>query len=173
MERMIEMSETMILPPYTLNLSLYQDETINQGGSIATKDTFLTSTQVSRGAGLPKMPWYGIDDAYLRETRQKLEALREELKKAEVATADMVRNSWFELDRARREVSLYRKTVVKLSKAALDVSTRGYESGEVSFADVIASYTIWLNANLVLERKKSDFGVAWAELERILGITLN
>jgi outer membrane protein TolC len=173
MERMIEMAETMVLPPYTLNFSLYEDEAVSQVGSAAMRKTFPDTVEVSQGAGLPKMPWYGIQDAYLRETRQKLNALEESLKQAEAETADSVRSSWFELDRAGREMKLFKNKVVNLSKMALDVTTRGYESGNVSFADVIASYTLWLDANLSLARQESDFGVAWAELERVVGSSLN
>ena len=169
MESMIELAETMILPPYTLNLSFYEDEAVNQVGSLAIKETFPISTKASEGAGLPKMPWYGTNDAYIRQTRQRLLALREDLKQAEARTSNMVRKAWFDLDRASREISLYKKTVINLSQSAVDVSTRGYESGSVTFADVIASYTIWLDARLTLEKKRSDLGIAWAELERILG----
>jgi outer membrane protein TolC len=172
MERMIELTETMVLPPYTLNLSLYEDEAIMKVGSAARKNTFPTSIEVSKGAGLPKMPWYGIQDAYLRETRQKLNGLRQDLKQAEAATADRVRISWFELDRAKREMFLFKNKVVNLSKSALDVTSRGYESGSVPFADVIASYTIWLEANLSLANRQSNLGVAWAELEQTVGISL-
>ena len=108
----------------------------------------------------------------MRETRQKLKALKAELIKIEAATKTLVRNSWFELDQAKREAALYRQTVVKLSQAALEVSTRGYETGEVTFADVIASYNTWLRANLTLARKKSDLGIARAELERVVGTPL-
>jgi outer membrane protein TolC len=173
MERMIEMAETMVLPPYTLNFSLYEDEAVTQAGSAAMKKTFPDTIEVSQGAGLPKMPWYGLQDAYLRETRQKLKALGESLKQAEAETADRVRTSWFELDRARREMMLFKDKVVSLSKSALDVTTRGYESGNVSFADVIASYTLWLDANLSLAKQQSNFGVAWVELERVVGTSLN
>ena len=171
-ELMIEMAETMILPGYSLNLALYGDEPVNDAGSFARKETFPTRTEASRGAGLPKMPWYGTEDAYLRETRQKLYALNEDLKQAETQTNTMVRNTWFNIDKAGREAALYQDEVVKLSRSALDVSTRGYESGNVSFADVIDSYTTWLKANLTLERKRSDFEIAWAELEQVVGTSL-
>ena len=172
MERMIEMTETMVLPPYTLDFSLYEDEAILKVGPFASKDTFPTSIEVSRGAGLPKMSWYGIQDAYLRETRQKLDALREDLKQTEASTVNKVRSGWFEMDRARREISLFKNKVVNLSKSALDVTTRGYESGSVPFADVIAAYTIWLDANLSLANQQSRLGVAWAELEQVVGTSL-
>ncbi|MBW1696484.1 MAG: TolC family protein [Deltaproteobacteria bacterium] len=171
MERMIEMAETMVLPPYTLKFSFYEDEAVTMVGSQAQRSTFAVTTEASRGAGLPKMPWYGSEDAYLRETRQKLSALKDELRKAEVLTNTLVRNAWFELDRAKRETSLYYDEVVKLSRSALDVSSRGYESGNVTFADVIDSYTIWLKANLALERNRSDLGIALAVLEQVVGIS--
>jgi outer membrane protein TolC len=169
---MIEMAETMILPPYTLNFSMYEDEAVKMVGSDSKKEPFANKIQASSGAGLPKMPWYGIEDAYLRETRQKLFAVKEELKKTKAATNTMVRVAWFKLDRASRETLLYKNDVVKLSSSALDVSTRSYESGNLSFADVIESYTIWLRANLMLERNRSDLGIAWAKLEQVIGISL-
>jgi outer membrane protein TolC len=84
----------------------------------------------------------------------------------------MVRMGWFELDRARRERSLYQNRLVELAQTSLDVSTRGYESGKVSFADVIASYTSWLDVNLARERRNSDLGIARVELERRIGAPL-
>ncbi len=172
-ERVIEMAETMIIPPYTLNLSLYEDEAVNQVGSVATKEGFPVSTPASTGYGLPIMPWYGIEDAYLRQTQQELNALRRELEKEEAGTITLVRNAWFRLDLAKREESLYRNTILKLSRAALDVSTQGYEAGPLSFADVISSYTSWLDVNLAAAREMSALGIARAQLENVVGAPLH
>ncbi len=172
MAYMVEMAETMIMPPYTLNLSLYPNAPIRSVGSSAKGDSFPVTTRASRGAGLPQKPWYGIEDAYIREMRHNLSARKEDLKSAEAETYTLIRNGWFELDRARREVTLYQDQVVKLARSALDVSTRGYESGNVAFADVIDSYTRWLNSNLLLARNQSDLGMAWARLEQVVGISL-
>jgi outer membrane protein TolC len=173
MEYMVEMAETMILPPYTLNLSLYPNEPIRSVGSSAQGDSFPVTTRASPGAGLPQKPWYGVEDAYIREIRQNLRARKEDLKNAEAATYTLVRDAWYELDRARREITLYQDKVVRLSRSALDVSTRGYESGNVAFADVIDSYTTWLRANLMLERNRSDLGIGWARLEQVVGVSLH
>jgi outer membrane protein TolC len=172
MERMIEMAETMILPPFTLNLSLYEDEAVKKVGPGATKETFPVSVSPSRGKGVPKKPWFGTGEAYLVETREKLRARRAELEEMEKNTVTLVRKAWFNLDRAVRDESLYKDRVVKRVRAVLDVSTRGYEAGSVSFADVISSYTLWLDANLSLYKKRSELGIARAELERTLGTTL-
>ncbi|MDM8536659.1 TolC family protein, partial [Desulfobacterales bacterium HSG17] len=169
MENMIEIAETMILPNFTLNLSYYEDEAAVQTGSFAMKPAFPETTSASIGAGLPQKPWFGTNNAWLNQTRQTLDALKQDLKKAETATNNMVRNTWFELDKSIREAALFQNTIIDLSKSALDVSTRGYESGSVSFADVIGSYTNWLNVRLSLARKKSDIGVSRAELEKVVG----
>jgi cobalt-zinc-cadmium efflux system outer membrane protein len=172
MERMLEMAETMIQPTVSQNLSLYTDEAILQSGSAAMKPTFGTTVSPFRGKGLPKNAWFGARDAYLRETRRKLDALRAELTGAEARTRLMVRQGWFNLDRARRERALFKNRLLELAQTSLDVSTRGYESGKVSFADVIASYTGWLDVNLASERRNSDLGIARIELARRIGTIL-
>jgi hypothetical protein len=172
MERMVEMAETMIQPSFSQNYSLFADEAALQVGSAAMKPTFSTTVSPTRGKGLAKNAWFGTQDTYLRETRQKLDALRADLADAEARTRLMVRTAWFDLDLARRERSLYQNRLLDLSQTSLDVSTRAYESGSVSFADVIGSYTGWLEVNLAGQRRNSDVGVARAELERRVGIPL-
>lgn len=172
MERMVEMAGTMIQPSFTQNYSLYTDDAALQTGSAGRKPTFGSTVSPTRGKGLPKNAWFGTRDAYLRQTRRELDALRADLSDAEARTRLMVRRGWFDLDRARRERSLYRERLLDLSRTSLTVSTRGYESGSVSFADVIASYTGWLDVNLASQRRNSDVGVARAELERRVGATL-
>ena len=173
MERLIELAETKILPQYTLGFSFHEDITAERVGTKARKADFPVSTRAYRGAGLPLRPWYGIDDAYIRETQQKLNALKKELQNAEADTDLLVRKAWYRLDLAKREEDLYAKSVLKLAKDALDVSTRAYEAGNVSFADVIASYGAYLDQRLSAERKLSDMGIAWADLEMVVGSPLS
>ena len=169
MDAMIEMAETMLLPALDMGLSFYRDHAVSQVGTQAGQATFATRTTASAGAGLPKRPWFGFADAYLREMRQKRLALQQELNGLRDATVAMVRNKWFTLDRARREKRLYQDTVVQLSEGALEVSTSGYESDKVAFADVIASYTLWLDTNLALADKRRAYGTSLAELEQAVG----
>ena len=172
MQNVLEMAETMVLPSYTLNYSVFNNQAINNVGSSSKPDSFQTSLSASRGAGLPLNVWYGTNDAYVREIRQQVLALKESLAKTKAETVNQVRERWFELDRARREKKLYQDTVVSLSKSALDVSTSGYESGNVSFADVINSYDLWLSSHLMLEKKRSEHFIAWARLEQTIGAQL-
>ncbi|MBI5443512.1 MAG: TolC family protein [Deltaproteobacteria bacterium] len=179
MERMIEMQETMIFPGYSLNLSLRDKDEISRigaaggggmaGGGAAQAGSFPESTTASMGEGLPKMPWFGVDDAYLRETRQKLAAQKKELEMEELAAVFGVREAWFKLDKAAREQALYGERVNVLTESALEASNRGYAAGKVMFSDVIESYTGWLEVGLSTARSRSDLGIARAELEQALG----
>ena len=169
MDALIEMAETMLLPAFDMGLSRYKDQAIRQAGTQAEQPAFTTDASASVGAGQPKRPWLAFADAYLREMRQKRLAMQEDLNRLQDATVTMVRNRWFVLDRARREKRLYQNTVVQLSEAALEVSTSGYESDKVAFADVIASYTLWLDTNLALADKRSTYGTSLAELEQAIG----
>ncbi|MBI5445244.1 MAG: TolC family protein [Deltaproteobacteria bacterium] len=180
MERMIEMQETMIYPPYSLGLSLRDPNEISRvgkaggmGGEAGGGDpSFPTTTSASMGEGLPKMPWFGLEDAYLRETRQKLAAQRKELEMEELATVLGVRQAWFKLDKAVREGGLYEDRVRVLTESALEASNRGYSTGKVMFADVIEAYTGWLNVRLSTARARADAGIARAGLEEAVGGSL-
>ena len=172
MARMVEMGETMSRPSLSLDLSAWSDKPAMQVGSQAMRPTFPEKTMASMGAGSPQKPFFGGREAWLEETRLRLAAMEERLKAMESMTEREVRDAWFELDRAIRETRLFSETVVDLSRSALEVSSRGYESGSVPFASVIGAYTDWLDARLGEARKKSDIGVARAELARMLGAAL-
>ncbi len=101
-----------------------------------------------------------------------MNAQKETLEKTVAETLNQVRERWFNLDRALREKTLYQSTVIGLAKSALDVSTSGYESGNISFADVINTYDLWLSTNLTIEKKISEFHIAWARLEQAIGAQL-
>jgi len=169
MERMVEMAETMILPGFDLGFSRYRDDAVTKVGSVSMGATFPQKIPASMGKGVPKKPWYGVGASWLAETRKRLNAKREKLKTMEAQTRKMVRSSWYELDRAVRTSKLYGDTVVGLSATALEVSTREYESGRVSFADVAGAYSDWLKARLAHARGISDIGIYRAKLDQIIG----
>ncbi|MBT8342180.1 MAG: TolC family protein, partial [Desulfatitalea sp.] len=172
MERMIAMAEIMIRPGLTRNDAVYPDKALLQAGSAGMTPSFRISMSPTRGKGLPQNAWFGSRDGYLRETQRKLEALRADLADARARTRLMVHTGWFDLDKAQRERSLFKHRLLELARTSLQVSTREYESGKVSFADVIASYTGWLDVNLAGERRDSDVGIARIELERRIGTPL-
>jgi len=175
MERMLEMAETMIYPGFSQDLSLFDNNEVSKievGGSMSrTKESFPVPTTASNGTGLPKMPWFGANDAYLRQTQQRIVVLKKELETAKAATVLEVRMAWFRLDRAKRQKVLYKDRVVTLAQANLDASRQGYAAGQDSFEKLIQSATSWLTAKLALARANSDVLTTTAELDAAVGIT--
>lgn len=183
MERMLEMAETMVYPGFAQKNTLFDgDEVSRVSGEIskplggeqsvmaAKEGSFPVGSSASEGAGLPKTPWFGTNDAYLRQTRQRIESLNKELEAKRAATFLEVRMAWFRLDKARRLQALYRDRVVILAQASLDASLQGYSSGRVNFAELIESASSWLTVNLGLARAEADGLVAQAELDAAVGI---
>jgi len=169
MEKMIELAETKIYPTFATDASFFSNDAINSVGSAAMKSAFSSQLSLYMGAGLPKNAWFGKNDAYLKQSREKLLAINSDLEKARVQTSTLIRNAWFKLDQGVREATLYQKEIVSLARSALDASNRGYETGKVSFADVIGSYMSWLDVNLLMERKLTDIGISRTNLIKIIG----
>ncbi|MBI5592105.1 MAG: TolC family protein [Deltaproteobacteria bacterium] len=172
MERMVEMAETEIYPRFTQNLSLFENKAVNQVGTIKTDAPFGDVASASSGEGLPKNSWFGLGDAYLRETREKLDALRKELKNTENVILFKIREGWFKLDLAIREERLYTKKIRELSRLSAEVTGLRYEAGVAEMRDVIEFYMTWFEARLTSERKKSEIEIARADLEEIIGTSL-
>jgi len=168
-QSMIEMSESMIQEPFTLGFSTYEDEAVNTVGTGAEKPGFKEKTMASMKNKSPLKPWYGIDDPWLNQTKQKLSSLKQTLVKQENATDRMVRTAWFSVDKNNRELDLYKKRILPLSKSALDVTTREYEAGSIPFSQAIGSYTYWLKVKLTIAKKQADLGISIANLEKIVG----
>jgi outer membrane protein, heavy metal efflux system len=172
MERMIEMAETEIYPRFTQNLSLFENKAVIQVGTMQTEASFADVDRPSIGEGLPKNPWFGLGDAYLLETREKLDALRNELKNAENVVRFRIREGWFKLDLAIREERLYTKKIRELSRLSAEVTGLRYEAGVAEMRDVIEFNMIWFESRLTSERKKSEIGIARADLEEMIGTSL-
>lgn len=169
MQRMIEMSESMIQAPFTLGFSSYEDEAVNKVGTKASDLSFPEKTMASMKNKTAIKSWYGIDDPWLNQTKQKLIGLKLTLVKQENATDSMVRNAWFLVDKNTRELALYKNNILPLSKSALDVTTREYEAGSIPFSQAIDSYTYWLKVKLIIAKKQTDVGISTANLEKIIG----
>ncbi len=177
-ERMLELAETMVYPGFSQGLSLFEGDLVSgvkgeglaeAAGMTDSQGGSALATPAGSGGGLPKMPWYGSDDAYLRQLRQRLISLNQTLAATRAATRLGVRKAWFSVDRAKREEALYRQRVVPLVRANLDSATQGYSAGQVAFADLVTSANAWLSENLALARSEADLYQARADLDAAVG----
>lgn len=167
MERMLEMVETMTYPGFDLGLSPAT------GGVIAPP---ADSAGMGGAAGSavaaqpPNRPFFAADEAYVREIRQRIAALKAEREAVRAQTLVGVRASWFAADRARREEALYGAKVLGLAQSALESSLQGYAAGGVAFSDLLESYTGWLEASLAHQRARVDIGITRSGLEAAVGV---
>lgn len=169
MELMIEMAETEIYPGLTPNLALTENRAVTGTGTMKMEEPFAVTTPASMGSGLPRMPWTGLSDAYLKETRQQLSALKEELRAKEAETAADVRDAWFSLDRAEREATLYSEQIESLSGLNFSVSSKAYETGAIAFSETMDAVLLMFETRLMTERKKADLFISLADLYRTAG----
>jgi outer membrane protein TolC len=169
---MLEMVETMTYPGFDLGL------TPTSRGPIAPSADGSGMGGVAEGPGTtvvapakaPIRPFFAGDEAYVREIRQNIVALKSERESVRAQTLVDVRTAWFAADRARREETLYASKVLGLSQSALESSLQGYASGSVAFSDLLESYTGWLEANLARRRARADIGIARSGLEAAVGV---
>jgi hypothetical protein len=172
LQSMIEMAESMKQTPFTLGLSYFEADHVNTAGTGAPQQPFAEKTMASMKNNQPVNPWYGVDGPWVQQTRQTLAGLEHTLTARENATDRMVYNAWFKTDKNRRELDLYKNRILPLTKSALDVSTREYETGSIPFSQAIGSYTDWLKAKLAIAQKTKDLGISFAALETVVGTSL-
>ncbi|MEE4363764.1 MAG: TolC family protein [Desulfotignum sp.] len=169
LQSMVELAESMKQAKFTLGLSYFEADHVNTAGTDAPQQAFAEKNMASMKNNLPKNPWYGVDSPWLQQTRQTLAALEHTLVARENATDRMVYNAWFKTDKIRRELDLYKNRILHLTKSALDVTTREYETGSIPFSQAIGSYTDWLNVKLTIAQKTKDLGISFAALETVVG----
>ena len=172
MERMLEMVQTMTYPGFDLGLSPASRGVIASpaGSSAMGGDAGSLGSGTTGAAKAPSQPFFAADETYVREIRQRIEALKSEREAARAETLVGVRTAWFASDRARREEALYAAKVLGLSKSALESSLQGYATGSVGFSDLLESYTGWLEANLAHQRARVDIGITRSGLEAAVGV---
>lgn len=169
MELMIEMAETEIYPGAVPNLAFTENRAVLSSGSMKMEEPFAVTAAASSGSGLPRMPWTGLSEAYLRETRQRLLALREELKGKQSGIASAVRDAWFQMDRAGREALVFEKEIDSISKLNVSGTLREYETGEALFPETMDTVLLVFDTSLSASRKKADFYIALADLYKTAG----
>ena len=171
MELMIEMSETQLYPGFTQNLSLTENRAVNQAGTMKMSEPFAVTQTAGVGAGIPRDAGFGLAETYLRETKQKLTALRRELSGDEAQTTAQVREAWVAADKARRAHLLYKDRIAAFSTLDFSVSLKAVETGAMSYPEFIRTATDLFETRLSVEKSAADLGRAIADLKEITGVS--
>jgi outer membrane protein, heavy metal efflux system len=173
MERMIQMAEREVVPGFSLELSLFENSPLEQAGTMAMAEPFPSSVPAAEGIGTPVRAFSGRTAGYVRETRERLAALREEIRGAEQSTVARVREAWFAYDRARREERLWAQRVVELTRLASETMERSYRAGRATLPEALESARVARESALTAARRRADAGQAWAALEMTIGAPLS
>jgi cobalt-zinc-cadmium efflux system outer membrane protein len=162
----LKLAEKKFYPDFSLGFSYFEDEQGNLVGVGKQREPFqlkpVTKTQF----------WFGKNDAYIREARLVYQSLIEELESQQDKLQFSVKDIFFRLDTAKRDVLLYKESLLVLAKSNLDVAQVDYQSGKADFLDVLDAQRIWLDYNLLYQQYIREQNQSLAELERIVGRAL-
>ncbi len=159
----ITLAEKKFYPDFTLGFSYFEDEKGNFVGVGKERESFslkpVTNTPF----------WFGKNDAYIREARQVYQSLNEDLKSQKNKLEFDIKETFFLLSTAKRDVLLYKESLLMLAKSNLEVAQTDYQSGKSDFLDVLDAQKIWLDYNLLYQKHVRDQNQALANLEKTIG----
>lgn len=162
----IELAEKKFFPDFTLGFSYFEDRATNLVGAAKQKEPFSL-----RPAGKTEF-WFGKNEAYIREARVKYQAMQDQLSSLEDELRYMVKEQYFHFDTAKRNVVLYRDSLLKLAENALQVAETEYQSGKIDFLNVLDAQATWLDYNMSYHRSLRDQNQSVVKLEQTVGVVL-
>lgn len=173
MELMLQMAEREITPGFALGASVFENQPLRQDGAMAPGGAGGgAAPAVAEGAGTPLRAFAGRTAGYVRETRERLAALREEIRAEEQEAAARVRETWFSYGRAAREERLWSQQVAELTRLASETQDRAYRAGRATLPEALAAAVEARGSALEAERRRAALGESWAALEAAVGAPL-
>jgi outer membrane protein TolC len=160
----IELAEKKFYPDFTLGFSYFEDEQGNLVGVGKEREPFSLKPVTKTNF------WFGKNDAYIREARLVYQSLIDELESQQDKLKFSMKALLFQLDTARRDVILYKDSLLVLAKNNLDVAQTDYQSGKADFLDVLDAQRIWLDYNLLYQKYIREQNQNLARLERAIGV---
>jgi len=150
-------------PDFTLGVQ-YQD--IGLGAPMAPHEG-QNAWSVMVSMSLPI--WWSKTKAGVNEAEMKASSERFSYTDTENMLLMNVKDTYFRLKTAERQVALYRDSIIPRAEQALRVSEEGYRAGQVDFLNLIDSQRILLHFQLAYERALTDFYQNLAKLEEAVG----
>ncbi len=162
----IELAEKKFYPDFTLGYSYFEEGQGNLVGAGREREPFSLKPVTKTNF------WFGKNDAYIREARLVYQSLIDELESQQDKFQFEVKEIFFQLDTAKRDVLLYKDSLLVLAKNNLEVAQTDYQSGKADFLDVLDAQRIWLDYNLLYHKYIREQNRGLAELEKTIGQVL-
>lgn len=163
MAQIIRLSEKRFYPDFSAGYSRFQNQASLQTGSNATKPTFSTRPSFK------KQNFFGVNDAYLNETKLKYKALQAKLNALYNKTESDIQQNLTQYKIAKNNHQLYLKQVIPLSKQTQVIAQSMFETGDSSYPEVIKSQQMILDARLLVLKSIQAMNTSTAKLERTIG----
>jgi hypothetical protein len=167
MQRIIKLSEKRFYPDFSAGYSRFQNQTSLQTGSNASKPAFSTRPAIR------KQNFFGTNDAYLTETRAKLQALTTKLRALGNQTQAEIQQLFTNYQSEKKNRSLYRSKVIPKTKTSLEIAKNLFETGDASYLNVIELEKMILDSRLLSLKAVKDMNINAAKLSRLVGITMS
>ncbi len=151
MKYIIQLSEKRFYPDFDAGFSRFQN------------DKFTTKPKIKNNN------FFGKNDAYLIEIRQKYKALQSKIRALETNTADEVQQAVSSYQTQKSTHELYQNKVLPKARSTLDINKNLYETGEASFLNVIEAQTMILNYRLKSLKALKGMNVSSAKSMRLVG----
>jgi outer membrane protein TolC len=113
--------------------------------------------------------WFWRQGSLVKAAKKAKEQAEAELRSMETMTRSEVKSIQVKVETARRQVELYRTSVLPQAEASLKVATAGYESGTVGFLELLDSHRSWLEFQMEYYQYLAAYWSYLAALERVAG----
>ena len=124
------------------------------------------------GFSIP-LPVFDRNQGGILEAEHRLTKAEEERRSAEVRIATALNTAYQRLDAAHAEVSALRQEVLPGAQSAYDASREGYRLGKFGFLDVLDAQRMLFGAKTQNLLALADYHKAMADVERLIGGSLD
>ncbi len=169
MTLMVDLVKRMTYPDATTGSSYFEDRMRLSSGT----DGMSTPPFPTQNSGkLISTPWYGQQDAYIREIELNIHSISEKLIALEDDIRFRIRQEYLGLETAKRSVSLYRDTLLPQAYQAMEATNTGYQNGKTDFLAFLDSQRTLLQFQLEEQRALRAHRQHLARLDQLAGRSL-
>jgi outer membrane protein TolC len=120
------------------------------------------------------VPWvnYGKYSAEIREAEDNLDAARLDLQRAQTEAIGLLRDALNKVQTNQHHLELSNGRLVPQARQAFEASQLAYENGKISFEDWMIAQRNLRDLEAMGRQRLSDYQVAVAELEAVVGTSL-
>jgi cobalt-zinc-cadmium efflux system outer membrane protein len=121
-----------------------------------------------------ELPWLNHKkiSSGVREQRAMVESAEQQLLAAKADAAGMIREQLNKLHTFHHHYELFQSKVLPLSRQTIDATRLSYEAGKTGFMDVMLTRHNAQDSETMLIQHQTDYQIALAELESIIGAPL-